>query len=85
MVLWSLSNEILWLHSVESSSCFRLIEQVSYQLVVALCSPIFVVLRVCSYDFCYIWYDVLNLSFDEDCCASEFIVPVFMFVSPSMR
>jgi hypothetical protein len=30
MVLWSLSNEILWPHSVESSSCFRLIEQVSY-------------------------------------------------------
>jgi hypothetical protein len=29
MVLWSLSNEILWPHSVESSSYFRLIEQVS--------------------------------------------------------
>jgi hypothetical protein len=53
MVLWSLSNEI---HSVESSSYLRLIEQVSYYLAVVLCSPIFVVLRVCSYDFCYIWY-----------------------------
>jgi hypothetical protein len=30
MVLWSLSNEILWPHSVESSSYFSLIEQVSY-------------------------------------------------------
>jgi hypothetical protein len=30
MVLWSLSNEILWPHSVESSSYFRLIEQISY-------------------------------------------------------
>jgi hypothetical protein len=29
MVLWSLSNEILWPYSVESSSYFRLIEQVS--------------------------------------------------------
>jgi hypothetical protein len=29
MVLWSLSNEILWPHSVESSSYFRLSEQVS--------------------------------------------------------
>jgi hypothetical protein len=29
MVLWSSSNEILWPHSVESSSYFRLIEQVS--------------------------------------------------------
>jgi hypothetical protein len=29
MVLWSLSNESLWPHSVESSSYFRLIEQVS--------------------------------------------------------
>jgi hypothetical protein len=28
MVLWSLSNEILWPHSVESSPCFRLSEQV---------------------------------------------------------
>jgi hypothetical protein len=50
MVLWGLSNEILWPRSVESSSYFRLIEQVSYQLVVFLCSPILVVLRVCSYD-----------------------------------
>jgi hypothetical protein len=56
MVLWSLSNEILWPHYVESSSYFRLIEQVSYSLVVVLCSPIFVILRVCSYDFCYILY-----------------------------
>jgi hypothetical protein len=32
MVLWSLSNEILWPHSVESSSYFSLIEQISYQL-----------------------------------------------------
>jgi hypothetical protein len=37
MVLWSLSNEI---HSVESSSYFRLIEQVSYQLVERLTSPL---------------------------------------------
>jgi hypothetical protein len=29
VVLWSLSNEILWPHSVESSSYFRLSEQVS--------------------------------------------------------
>jgi hypothetical protein len=29
MVLWGLSDEILWPHSVESSSYFRLIEQVS--------------------------------------------------------
>jgi hypothetical protein len=36
MVLWGLSNEILWPHSVESSSCFRLIEQVSDELVVVL-------------------------------------------------
>jgi hypothetical protein len=56
MVLWSLSNEILWPHSVESSSYFRLSEQVSDYLVVVLCSPIFVFIRVCSYDFCYIWY-----------------------------
>jgi hypothetical protein len=38
MVLWSLSNEI---HSVESFSYFRLIEQVSYYLVDVLCSQIF--------------------------------------------
>jgi hypothetical protein len=30
MVLWSLSDEILWPHSVESSSYFRLIEKISY-------------------------------------------------------
>jgi hypothetical protein len=35
MVLWSLSDEILWPHSVESSSYFRLIEQVS--LLVGCC------------------------------------------------
>jgi hypothetical protein len=32
MVLWSLFKEILYPHSVEPSSYFRLIEQVSYQL-----------------------------------------------------
>jgi hypothetical protein len=30
---------VLWPHSVESSSYFRLSEQVSYWLVVVLCSP----------------------------------------------
>jgi hypothetical protein len=38
MVLWSLSDEILWPHTVESSSYFRLIEQVSYYLIVVLYS-----------------------------------------------
>jgi hypothetical protein len=43
-IFWSLSNEILWPHSVESSSYFRLIELISWVLF----SPIASQMGFCS-------------------------------------
>jgi hypothetical protein len=52
------SLELIWWDPL-ATFCWVFLFQVDWTgllLVVVSCSPIFVILRICSYDFCYIWY-----------------------------